>query len=190
MPHPESIEPFFRAELDRAIEQRRVTVNPLTELYLVQLLASYVSQPIESEPLGCKLLASLNASPPGVRREGLRTVGDTALFLSGFWSDSVLARHLDVDYYVELGGLAYALLARSGPGWAPGAQGGVYQALADQFAQLVGVLALVSQRLVPAAPPDIVRLYERWLKTHSRWLAARLSSLGVLLNRDEKLAHS
>jgi small basic protein len=173
-----AIEPFFRSELDRAIAKRRVAVAPLTEQYLVQLLASYVCQPIEDEPLGRKLLAALSAAP-GARREGLRTVGDTSLFVSGFWSDSLLAGAVDVDYYVQLGGVAYAALARTGPGWAP--TGGVFQALAAQFAQLVGVLALVGQRLVPAAPPDIVRLYERWMQTHSRWLASRLASLGVLL---------
>jgi hypothetical protein len=173
-----SLEAFFQDALDRALREQGVETSSLTEHYLVQLLASYATQPIDDAPLGLKLLEALEATPRE-RRERLREVGDTSLFVSGFWSDSLAHKIVDVDYYIDLGGSAYGELARVGPGWRPDPYGDVYGDLAAQFARFVDVLSVVSRRLMPQAPQDILRLYERWLRTRSAWAAKRLAALGV-----------
>src|SRR4051794_16558090 len=111
-----SIEEFFRDEVDRAFRDRGLAPGPLTAHYLVQLLATYAAQPIEEQPLAPKPLAAGEAAPRE-RRTQLRTVGDTWLYVSGFWTESLSDKLVDVDYYIALGGTAYGELARGGTGW-------------------------------------------------------------------------
>ena len=114
----ESLEAFFQNEVDQALRAEGLPAGGPTEPYLVRLLAGYAAQPIEDRPLGLRLLEACDATPRE-RRTRLREIGDTSLFLSGFWGDSLGGRLVDVDYYIELGGTAYRQLARdsdrSGP---------------------------------------------------------------------------
>ncbi len=175
-----SLEAFFQDVVDRALRAERVETSSLTEHYLVRLLASYSRQPIDETPLALKLLGAFEAAPRE-RRERLREVGDTSLFVSGFWTDSFGRRAVDVDYYIDMGGSAYGQLARVGPGWQRDPFGDVYGNLAENFVRFVAVLELVSRWLMPtAAPQDIIRLYEKWRQTGSGWAARRLAAAGVL----------
>ena len=60
----------------------------------MQLLSGYAVQQIESAPLALRMLAAAEA-PPRERRRHLRTIGDTSLYVSGFWSDSLADRMVD-----------------------------------------------------------------------------------------------
>jgi hypothetical protein len=184
MEQAETIESFFFEKLSRALREQRVEAEPLTEHYLVALLSAYATQPLDDAPLGVKMLSAFEAAPPE-RRRALREVGDTSLFVSGFWSESFARRTVDVDYYIDLGGTAYGELARVGPGWSRDPYGDVYGQLAQNFSRFVGVLAALAQWLLPAtAPQDIVRLYERYRKTGSAWAARRLAAAGVTIDPD------
>ena len=175
-----SVEEFFRDQVDQAFRDRGLTPGGLTEHYLVQLLAAYAAQPIEARPLALEMLESVEA-PPRERRTQLRKVGDTSLYLSGFWAESLGDKLVDVDYYIDLGGSAYGELARGGTRWTGDPFGDVFAELAENFARFVEVLMLISRRTAPAASnEDVVRLYQRWQRTKSRWAAARLASLGVI----------
>jgi hypothetical protein len=183
MEQAESLEAFFQNAVDQALKDHGVDVNPLTEHYLVQLLATYAKQPIDDEPLALKLMTALDAAPPE-RRNRLREVGDTSLFVSGFWSDSFARRLVDVDYYIGLGGSAYGELARTGIGWRRDPYGDVFETLAANFARFVEVLTIISRRVMPASKPgDVLKLYERWVRTRSSWAARRLAALGVFPQR-------
>jgi hypothetical protein len=183
MEQPESLEAFFHEAVDQALRDHGVDANPLTEHYLVQLLATYASQPIDESPLALKLLGAYEAAPRE-KREKLREVGDTSLFLSGFWAESFARRLVDVEYYIGLGGSAYGELARTGIGWRRDPYGDVFETLAENFARFVEVLTIISRRLMPpTGPRDIVKLYERWLRTRSSWAARRLAALGVVPQR-------
>ncbi len=118
-------------------------------------------------------MAAAVDAPPRERRRQLREIGDTSLYVSGFWADSLSDAAVDVDYYVEMGGSAYGELARGGPGWTGDPFGDVFAELASGFIRFVGVLAVVSRRVaLPATNQDIVKLYGRWQQTHSRTAAA------------------
>jgi hypothetical protein len=183
MEQTESLEAFFQEAVDRALREHGVEAQPLTEHYLVQLLATYASQPIDDTPLALKMLGA-QAAAPREKRERLREVGDTSLFLSGFWAESFARRLVDVDYYIGLGGCAYGELARTGMGWRRDPYGDVYGTLAENFARFVEVLTIISRRLMPpAGPRDVIKLYEKWLRTRSSWAARRLAALGVFPQR-------
>jgi hypothetical protein len=180
MDQPESLEAFFHEAVDQAMKDQGVDAHPLTEHYLVQLLATYATQPIDDTPLALKMMGAFEAAPRE-KRERLREVGDTSLFVSGFWTESFARKIVDVEYYIGLGGSAYGELARTGDGWRRDPYGDVYGALATQFSRFVEVLTIISRRLMPpAGPRDIVKLYERWVSTRSTWAARRLAALGVL----------
>ena len=175
-----SLESYFAAEVTRAFAAEGVEADQLTAHYLVHLLAAYAAQPIEQRPLALRLLGAMSASPRE-RRTTLREIGDTSLFVSGFWGDSLGRSLVDVDYYIDMGGTAYAELAGEAATGVAEPHRAVFGELAANFARFVEVLMTISRRTVQARNDrDVVRLYERWLRTGSRWAARRLAEQGVM----------
>jgi len=174
-----TVEAFFRDEVERAFRDEGLAPGVLVEHYVVRLLSGYAVQQIESTPLALRMLAAAEAPLPE-RRRHLRHIGDTSLYVSGFWSDSLADRMVDVDYYIEMGGSAYGELARGGPR-ATDPLGEVFGELAANFVRFVGALALISRRVAtPTSDRDILRLYRQWQRTKSANAAARLAALGVV----------
>jgi hypothetical protein len=181
---PESIKDFFRDLLSRAIENQRAQVQPFTELYLVNLLhqfllseALYVQEPDGSwqqKPLAFLLKEALEEQGPA-RLFLLKRLGDTSLFVSGFFPDSLNRRSnlVDVDYYIAMGGRAYDAVARTH-------RQGVWEELSEKFRLLVDLLNEVSERTLASTNAGLVRLYERWLKTGSTRLQGMLTAQGVV----------
>src|SRR5690606_17700600 len=96
----------------------------------------------------------------------------------GFFSDSLNRRLVDVDYYIQLGECAYGSLARRGDP----ALGEVYDELAEKFTAMVDVLTEVSERSALTSDSDVLRLYERWMRTRSRRSSERLVAKGIVPN--------
>jgi hypothetical protein len=164
------------------MEHQRIAVRDITSFYLVNLLAGFVhfdrsSSVAADEPLGVRLARALQAGG-SAQREGLREVGDLSLFISGFFSDSLTRSLVDVDYYIHLGECAYGSLARrSDP-----ALGDVFDELAGKFAAFVDVLGEVSERSALSSNSDVLRLYEKWVRTRSRRSGDLLVERGIVPN--------
>ena len=174
-----TVEAIFQDEVERAFREDGLAPGVMVEHYVVQLLAGYAVQQIESTPLALRMLTAVGA-PLRERRRHLRRIGDTSLYVSGFWSDSLEGRLVDVDYYIEMGGTAYGELARV-DGMATDPLGDVFGELAGNFVRFVGALALISRRVAtPTSDRDILRLYRQWQRTKSANAAARLATLGVV----------
>jgi len=175
-----NVEGFFHEEVDRAFRDEGLTPGTLVEHYIVQLLAGYAAHRIEDTPLALRMLAATEAPLPERRRQ-LRNIGDTSLYLSGFWNEHLAGGPVDVDYYIGMGGSAYSELARGGVGWTGDPFSDVFGELAVNFARFVAALTLISARMTrPASNQDVVRLYRRWQETKSRSAAARLAALGMM----------
>jgi hypothetical protein len=179
--------PYFKELVDGALSHQRLTTNELTAFYLVHLLASFLRTTHSADdvhdatPLALRLAHALETS--GLQqRVGLRAVGDQSLFVSGFFSDSLRRKLVDVDYYVAIGGSAYQALSRlEGETFAP-----VFAELAGKFSGFVDVLMEVSERTCCTSNADLLRLYEKWLKTGSRHSAQLLVERGVVPNVGSK----
>ena len=177
----ETLASFFFEKLGAALKEHHVETAAETEHYLVTLLADYAHRQLDDTPLALKLMAANDASPVE-RRQKLKEVGDTSLFVSGFWADSFARRVVDIDYYIGMGGSAYGQLARTSEGWSRDLNNGVFEELSAKFKPLVGVLTTISQRTQPAATPqDLVRLYDKYRNTGSGWARARLAEMGVFV---------
>ena len=101
-----NVEGFFHDEVGRAFRDEGLSPGTMVEHYIVQLLASYAAHRIEETPLALRMLAA-NEAPLPERRRQLRDIGDTSLYLSGFWSEHLAGGPVDVDYYIGMGGSAY-----------------------------------------------------------------------------------
>jgi hypothetical protein len=177
----ESPAEYFKELVEMAMERQHVAVRDLTSFYLVNLLTGFVqfdqSTTACDEPLGIRLARALQTG--GSRqRDGLREVGDRSLFISGFFADSLNRSLVDIDYYMQLGECAYASLARQGdPTF-----GEVFDELAGKFPACVDVLGEVSERSSLTSNSDVLRLYERWLRTRSPRTGDLLAERGIVPN--------
>jgi hypothetical protein len=177
----ESPAEYFKELLEAAMERQHVAVRDRTSFYLVNLLTGFVhfdrSTVAGDEPLGIRFARALQTG--GSRqRAGLREVGDQSLFISGFFADSLNRSLVDIDYYMHLGERAYASLARRGDP----ALGDVFDELADRFSACVDVLGEVSELSALASNSDVLRLYEKWLRTRSRRSGDLLAARGIVPN--------
>jgi hypothetical protein len=180
-----SAKEWFREMVAEALSHRRLKVQEVTEFYLVNLLAGFlereklfVEEPdgtVSAEPLALILLRAFEAD----RRERaahLRRLGDTALFVSGFFGDSLARSLVDVDYYIAMGGRAYGALAESERGL-----DALYEELSGRFAEFVDLFAEIAELSDLRSNRGLLRLYERFLLTRSERVAKRLRDRGVAL---------
>jgi hypothetical protein len=176
---------FFRDQLLTAMEHQRVSTSEFTECYLVNLLAAFASgerlpgrEPgFDETPLALLYARALSARS-FERALLLRSTADTALFVAGFFSDSLPGGACDVRYYATVGGRAYAHLGREHEREDPSGTR-VFNELAERFLEFVDVLDEVSEKTRLGNPLGVVRLYERWLATGSNRAAARLVEQGI-----------
>lgn len=181
-----SVQEYFRELLGEARERQRVVVADSTEYYLVNLLSEYtdveklfVREPdgsLQQEPLALILARALDAGRDEQVRS-LRKLGDTSLYVTGFFYDSLERKLVDARYYMAMGHLAYSSLARVVDGSPLAA---LYEELALKFGAIVDVLNEVSERLSLSSQQGVVRLYERFLKTGSARLAHMLAEQGLI----------
>lgn len=173
---------YFRELVEAAMQRQRLAAHELTSFYLVNLLTGFVHRDAASsgegdEPLGVRFARALQEEGRRQRTE-LRQVADRSLFVSGFFSDSLNRSLVDIDYYMQLGEYAYGSLARQDDEtW-----GDVFDELACNFAAFVDVLGEVSERTALTSNSDLLRLYEKWLRTGSRRSGDLLASRGIVPN--------
>jgi hypothetical protein len=176
-----SVDEFFHEVVADALSAVDLDASEPAGWYLVGLLGDFTKTRLTDEPLGMKLAAA--AISPEQRVRTLKEVGDTSLYVAGFFAESLTRSLIDVDYYVGLGQTAYSQLARSlGPRKTIGE---VYEELAAKFPQFVDVLAQVRKRVTIAelnATSDIGRLYEIWLRTRDEWVEKKLKQAGLLVD--------
>jgi hypothetical protein len=171
-----SVDAFFHEVLCDALGRRQVEVSEPTESYLVGLLGEFTRSRISDEPLGLKWLESRHGSP-GERVRALKEVGDTTLYVAGFFAESLERKLIDTDYYIGLGEAAYGELAQRMAG---SSLREVYEELAAGFPGFVDVLTEVRGE-INMGRDDVASLYQQWLRTRAEWIERRLRRLGVVM---------
>jgi hypothetical protein len=182
--HDQSPIEYFKDLIDGALARQHLRANELTSYYLVNLLCRFMRPDARiafaddsHEPLALRLARALESG--GIeQRERLRNLGDFSLFTSGFFSDSLRRKAVDVDYYVSMGEYAYGSLSRRDAD----AFGDVFAELARKFVGFMDVLADVSDRTALGSSGDVLRLYEKWLRTGSPRDGQRLVDRGIVPN--------
>ena len=178
-----SVDGFFHEIVTDALGAVRVEATEPTEWYLVSLLGDFTRARLPDQPLGV-MLAESRAALPGDRLKTLKEVGDTSLYVAGFFTESLAKKLVDAEYYIGLGSTAYAELA----GRLGGSLTEVYGELASKFPSFVEVLGEVRRR-VDFAGADVVKLYEQWIERRDEWIERKLRNFGVLVDVDGKPIH-
>ena len=181
---------YFRDSIDAVIDRHNVDVDPHAAHYVVNLLTLFSrSEDLYDEsadsnglrPLALLLADAACANSPEQRNVSLQRIGDVALFVSGFFADSLAYRIVDLDYYVYMGGNAYGSLSEEIRGTTRGeAFADIYLELARKFQVIVDVLHEVRDGARRESDVDLLRTYDVWLKTGSERAARLLRENGVV----------
>ena len=83
-----------------------------------------------------------------------------------------------MDYYIGLGAYAYGVLSEE----ADSTLAPVFSELGQKFVAFVDVLGEISTRATVMSNNDLLRLYEKWLRTRSRRDGELLAARGIVPN--------
>jgi len=181
---------YFRTSIDVVITEQGVEVEPHATHYVVNLLTLFSrSEELYDDdgdtfglkPLALMLAEAADAPSAAQRNQSLQRVGDVALFISGFFADSLANHAVDLDYYIHMGGSAYGSLSEEVRGTFRGEVfADTYSELAAKFQVLVDVLNEVRDRERQESDIDLLRTYSVWRKTGSKRAENLLRQQGVV----------
>jgi hypothetical protein len=181
---------YFRTSVEGVIAEQGVDVKPHATYYVVNLLTLFSrseelydddGETFGVKPLALMLADASDAPSPEQRNNALQRIGDVALFISGFFADSLATHAVDLDYYIHMGGSAYGSLSSEVRGTFRGrAFAETYSELAAKFQVLVDVLNEVRDRERQESDIDLLRTYSVWRKTGSKRAENLLKQQGVV----------
>jgi len=188
---------YFRTSIEGVIENQGVDMDPHAAHYVVNLLTLFSrSEDLYEDdgeiyglrPLALMLADAENASSVAGRSQSLQRIGDVSLFVSGFFSDSLIRNVVDIDYYICMGGNAYASLSEEIRGTFRGnAFAHIYKELSEKFLILIDILNQVRDSRRRDSDVDLLRTYEVWQKTGSSRCEKLLRKQGVVPISDAKI---
>lgn len=179
---------YFKDCVTSAADSLKVGLEADQEYYLVNLLCEFISLPSSdqggSHPLSTPLAIMLQQameSGPDERFRILKRLGDTSLYLAGFFQDYFNRKAFDITYYIAMGSSAYqgvSSLVRERPG--QDQFSGMYRQLAKDFGTLVEVIAEISDNQPQKPDIDLLATYDRWARTNSERLRRILLKQGII----------
>lgn len=182
-----SLKEFFKLLVGEVMRRQRVSLEEVTEFYLVNLLAEYAkaeklfTQELEgrreAEPLALLYHRALQQDRDEKIRT-LRKLGDVSLYTAGFFQQSLQDRVVGPDYYMQMGRTAYGAVAEL---TGASAFAAVYQELHHKFTALVEVLEEISARgMCAAGPKGQMQVFETYARTGNERLRHVLADVGMI----------
>ena len=181
---------YFRTSIDDVIAAQGVHVDPHATHYVVNMMTLFSrsdqfyqddGETYGLKPLALMLADAADAPSTEQRTQTLQRIGDVALFISGFFVDSLANKAVDIDYYMTMGESAYGSLSEEVRGTFRGnAFADVYRELATKFQILIDVLHEVRDSARAESDVNLLRTYEIWLKTGSRRAEDLLRQQGIV----------
>ena len=183
-----NLQDYFRTSIDDVVQRQKVDIDTHAAHYVVNMLTIFSRSDDlyedDGEVYGLRPLALMLADAAGAesvdkRNALLQRIGDVALFVSGFFSDSLARKAVDIDYYIHMGGNAYGSLSEEVRGTFRGnAFADVYRELAIKFQLIVDILNEIAEG--PQADRDLLRTYDVWRRTGSKRAERLLRQSGVI----------
>jgi hypothetical protein len=181
---------YFRTSIDEVIAEQGVDVDPHAAHYVVNVMTLFSrsdrfyqddGETYGLKPLALMLADAADAPSAEQRNQTLQRIGDVALFISGFFVDSLANKAVDIDYYMNMGESAYGSLSEELRGTFRGnVFAGIYGELATKFQILIDVLHEVRDSARGESDINLLRTYEIWLKTGSRRAEKLLRQQGIV----------
>ncbi len=181
---------YFRTSIDDAIAEQGVDMDPHATHYVVNMMTLFSrsdqfyqddGETYGLKPLALMLADAADAPSTEQRSQTLQRIGDVALFISGFFVESLANKAVDIDYYMTMGKSAFGSLSEEVRGTFRGnAFADVYRELATKFQILIDVLHEVRDSARAESDVNLLRTYEIWLKTGSRRAENLLRQQGIV----------
>ena len=173
---------WFQRRVQDARAQTGVTLSDNSTLYLIQLLAERARTDLDApnDPTLVDLHARAVHAPPAEQLRSYRELGDRALYLVGYFPESVERRSVSASYYMDMGSAAYHRTDQVFKRWFANAFGEVFSELAHRVRGAVEVMREV-RRSCEDEPDAIMRLYTRWLESGDPRAAESLRAHGLVL---------
>lgn len=175
----ENLSQYFHGLVQAAIKNQKIEAQETTKQYLSSVLESFLyAERLMNEPLAEAYLKALGA---GNEAQGfmMKQLGDFSLFISGFFPESLKNKIIDIDYYVMMGCTSYNTLADVNRAHRNAALEALFSELAAKFTAFMDVYSEISERTRITSQTDILRVYEKWIKTRSRHAEKLLRELGI-----------
>lgn len=179
---------FFRSQLSEAAQSARIALDDHTEFYLVNVLCDFINPAkindelkeldVMGTPVALMWKKALEASPEQQARIYKR-LGDTSLYVAGYFQDYFNRKAFDINYYASVGKTAYSSLStimrerHQDEHFST-----MYNGLSDQFEKFIELFAIISDAL-GHAPADLLSIYDRWNQTRSERLRRHLQDHGI-----------
>ncbi len=177
---------FFYDAVSEALKEKKIRPSLETEVYLANLLKQFMSaEALYSRdqsghrtelPLAFLVKEALEAPNEDTRKLVYRQLGDTALYMAGFFQQSLSRKAVDLDYYVGMGRAGYANVADR----TPQSQRALFLELSAAFPEFVDVLSLVAESSLGHTEAELVQLYELWERTGNPQAERKLREAGIL----------
>ncbi len=183
---------FFLDSVSQALKNQHTEADAATVVYIVNLLTCFTrsenffeqsSDKPALKPLALHYHDALSAQSELEKHMELQRLGDVALFVSGIFSQSLANKPVGLDYYINMGGSAYAYLADiSDRQFNDSAFSDIFTELSDKFVMFVDALNEVSEGIQTSSDTDLLRLHEIWLQTGSQRAKKILQQKGLLIS--------
>lgn len=193
---------FFKERISEAKERQHFNTSEIAEFYLVELLARFMLSSnlfephtnengqghshghSQEDPLAILLLKAQSKDVEVSEKiKLLKKLGDTSLYISGFFGDSLNRKIIDLDYYREMGSIAYRSL--SGTIKDDSFQK-LYQELHEKFSGFVDVLTEISQQGFIQSNQNLLKLYDLYQRTGSEIAKKQLEEKGLPITLQQK----
>jgi len=171
---------FFSERIASVFSKQKIEASKEAEFYLVDLMARFMmatTMASMAEPLALQYLRAQGEQvDAGEKFRLFRSVGDTSLYVSGFFRDSLQRKAVDLDYYLDIGTGSYRQILEivKDPVFRH-----LYKEMAAKFAQFADALAQISHETFIQNNQDLLRLYEVYIKTGSEVARKQLFEKGV-----------
>lgn len=174
-----NMQEYFKGALSLALERSRTDLSDEVQAYLVYLLADfarsdkvYAGVNRGEEPVLVLLLERAMEASPGEANRIFKQIGDSTLYLLGFFGEKTRAAGVSSNYYFSMGGDAYLRLANN-------TKQTVYHQLSDDFERLVCLLRQVSLADKTPSPEQIMAWVQEYQDSGSAELKSLLIQNGV-----------
>ena len=172
----------FSMMVSKAMKGQGIKASPMAEFYLSNLLTGFIdASRISDKTFSERFLKALGAEG-GLKKILLKELADSSLFISGFFHESLKRKIVDVDYYMDMGIISYNMLSEffSGNGRDYNTTlSSLYREMSEKFLKFADILDEISEESSIKTARDLLRLYERWLKTKSKRTETLLRELGI-----------
>ena len=188
---------YFEHEVNSTASKQGVDLSPFAKSYLANLLLrfsqtnNYLLKHLENGEakdangfprLGVLWLEGLTKSG-GEQMVQMQSLGDFALFTTGFFSERIQATSVDMDYYTALGGRAYERAGQIRETLSSEKAINTFFELADTFEKVTEIFAELSDQKLLGSDADMLKLYQKWLQTGSYRIARMLGEKGIIVRR-------